>query len=190
MKKDSFQTLQSDLYRTFCCFVQKYSVSSKAFCTYSCLSITADAALLTPCSSSFSSVSRTLGEFEAKRRQCRFSSGMMNSSNLLGDKPLGVVWRAAEGTDSSRMEPRSVFIWGHHSMSVHPAKSIEAHTHWAPRRERFEFTSVVRKTILQLYWAPLDPSFSSRRKLMATGPRRSSMPKKFWCSVRKIQCGG
>lgn len=67
---------------------------------------------LTPCSSSFSSVSRTLGELEAKRRQCRFSSGMMNSSSLLGDKPLGVVWRAAEGTDSSRMEPRSVFIWG------------------------------------------------------------------------------
>lgn len=35
----------------------------------------------------------------------------MNSSSLLGDKPLGVVWRAAEGTDSSKMEPRSVFIW-------------------------------------------------------------------------------
>lgn len=84
----------------------------------------ADVSLLTPCSSSFSRVSRTLGEFEAKRRQCRFSSGMMNSSSLLGDKPLGVVWRAAEGTDSSKMEPRSVFIWGEGSHSAHPIRSI------------------------------------------------------------------
>ncbi|TNN72498.1 hypothetical protein EYF80_017274 [Liparis tanakae] len=50
-----------------------------------------EVASLTPCSSSFSRVSLTLGEFEAKRRQCRFSSGMMNSSSLLGDRPRGVV---------------------------------------------------------------------------------------------------
>lgn len=90
--------------------------------------VLADVALLTPCSSSFSRVSRTLGEFEAKRRQCRFSSGMMNSSSLLGDKPLGVVWRAAEGTDSSRMEPRSVFIWGNRSLSSLQVRSGFTHT--------------------------------------------------------------
>lgn len=67
--------------------------------------------LLTPCSSSLSRVSRTLGEVEARRKQWRLSSGMMNSRSLLGDRPRGVVWRAADGTDSSRMEPRRVFSW-------------------------------------------------------------------------------
>lgn len=52
-----------------------------------------------------------MGEVEARRRQWRLSSGMMNSRSLLGDRPRGVVWRAAEGTDSSRMEPRRVFSW-------------------------------------------------------------------------------
>lgn len=64
---------------------------------------------LTPCSSSLRSVSLTLGEVEASLRQCRLRSGKINSSSLLGERPRGVVWRAAEGTDSSRIEPLRVF---------------------------------------------------------------------------------
>lgn len=128
---------------TFACFSNLFffylylSDDLEIFLSWHMQQSSMSADVLTPCSSSFSRVSRTFGEFEAKRRQCRFSSGMMNSSSLLGDKPLGVVWRAAEGTDSSRMEPRSVFIWGEDSHLSHPVGSIE-HT-LNSRTAKYEF---------------------------------------------------
>lgn len=54
-------------------------------------------------------MSLTLGDVEASLRQCRLSSGKINSSSLLGERPRGVVWRAADGTDSSMIEPLRVF---------------------------------------------------------------------------------
>lgn len=90
-----------------------------------------------------------MGEFDAKRRQCKFSSGMMNSSSLFGDRPLGVVCRAAEGTDSSRMDPRSVFIWGE-PFSVTSMGPTDFRRKLGGEEKR-GLTSVVRKMILQLY---------------------------------------
>lgn len=90
-----------------------------------------------------------MGEFDAKRRQCKFSSGMMNSSSLFGDRPLGVVCRAAEGTDSSRMDPRSVFIWGE-PLSI-TSKGLTGFRRELRGEEKNGLTSVVRKMILQLY---------------------------------------
>lgn len=64
---------------------------------------------LTPCSSSFNRVSGTLGELDAKRRHCIFTSDTMYSNCFLGDIALEELERMDEGKASSKIEPRRVF---------------------------------------------------------------------------------
>ncbi|KAF3840734.1 hypothetical protein F7725_006596 [Dissostichus mawsoni] len=89
-----------------------------------------DAAVLTPCSSSFSRVSRTLGEFEAKRRQCRFSSGMMNSSSLFGDKPRGVDRHCIVGGPQAEPPPLLGLVQPHLLLSARLIAEV-----WAAEQE-------------------------------------------------------
>lgn len=63
---------------------------------------------LTPCSSSFSSCSVTLGVLRASRRQWMFSSGMTYSRASFRGRPRPVPCFVAVGVASSRMEPRRV----------------------------------------------------------------------------------
>lgn len=63
---------------------------------------------LTPCSSSFSSCSVTLGVLRASRKQWMLSSGMTYSSASFRGRPRPVPCLVAVGVASSRMEPRSV----------------------------------------------------------------------------------
>lgn len=65
----------------------------------------------TPCSSSLSSCSGTLGELAACRRHWMLSSGTTYSRTSLRGRPRAVPCRAVEGTASSRIAPRRVVSW-------------------------------------------------------------------------------
>lgn len=67
---------------------------------------------LTPCSSSFSSCSGTLGELMAILRHWMLSSGMTYSSTSFSGRPRAVPCLAVDGMASSSMAPRSVVSWG------------------------------------------------------------------------------
>lgn len=64
--------------------------------------------LHTPCSSSLSSCSGTLGELEACLRHGMLSSGITYSSTSLSGRPLAVPCRAVDGIASSKIAPLSV----------------------------------------------------------------------------------
>lgn len=63
---------------------------------------------LTPCSSSFSSCSVTLGVLRASLRQWMLSSGMTYSRASFRGRPRPVPCFVAVGVASSRMDPRRV----------------------------------------------------------------------------------
>ncbi len=68
-------------------------------------------AVLTPCWSSFSSCSGTLGELAASLRHWVLISGTTYSRTSLRGSPREVPCLAVEGTASSRIEPLKVVSW-------------------------------------------------------------------------------
>ncbi len=81
--------------------------------------------VLTPCSSSFSSCSGTLGELRASLRHWILSSGMTYSSTSFSGRPRAVPCLAVDGMASSRMAPRSVVSWQKRQMvKFHPVNCL------------------------------------------------------------------
>lgn len=98
-----------------CCFI----IISRSLCWHSKHWGHLD--VLTPCSSSLSSCSGTLGELRASLRHWILSSGMTYSSTSFSGRPRAVPCLAVDGMASSRMAPRSVVSWERRQiMKFHP----------------------------------------------------------------------
>ncbi len=86
--------------------------SSNLFTIYICKTdCRAFSTILTPCWSSFSSCSGTLGELVASLRHWMLTSGTTYSRTSLRGSPREVPCLAVEGTASSRIEPLKVVSW-------------------------------------------------------------------------------
>lgn len=93
--RSMFIKITSKIFKTFFFFFNDYSLKKSYV-------------LHTPCSSSLSSCSGTLGELEACLRHGMLSSGITYSSTSLSGRPLAVPCRAVDGIASSKIAPLSV----------------------------------------------------------------------------------
>lgn len=98
--------------------------------------------VLTPCSSSLSSCSGTLGELRASLRHWILSSGMTYSSTSFSGRPRAVPCLAVDGMASSRMAPRSVVSWQKTQMvKFHPVNCLSC-VLWGPDVPLYSVTCV------------------------------------------------
>lgn len=103
----------------------------------------------TPCSSSLSSCSETLGELEACLRHWMLSSGMTYSRTSLSGRPRAVPCLAVEGMASSKIAPLSVVSCGAKWHSSVNLDSLKHHVSAASKKKEEE-RGVQEMTFLSL----------------------------------------